>query len=94
MGRLLLRIPTEGWRRISLGSGRRAARGTRLGTMTGSQPRTLKQLSQLAPKLQALIAAHGGRDLRVFGSVLHGTAANQSDVDLLVDFPGSPSYEQ
>ncbi len=65
-----------------------------MGTMTASQPPTLKQLSQLAPKLQALIAAHGGRDLRVFGSVLHGTAAGHSDVDLLVDFSGSPSFEQ
>ncbi len=76
------------------GIGAVLARGSRMGTMTASQPPTLQQLSQLAPKLQALIAAHGGRDLRVFGSVLHGTAAQHSEVDLLVDVPGSPSFEQ
>ncbi|MEA5442134.1 nucleotidyltransferase family protein [Cyanobium gracile] len=49
----------------------------------------------MAPESLALIAAHGGQDLRVFGSVIHGAAGLQSDVvDLLVDFPSSPSFEQ
>ena len=48
----------------------------------------------MAPELLALTAAHGGQDLRVFGSVIHGAAGLQSDVDLLVDFPSSPSFEQ
>ena len=48
----------------------------------------------MAPELLALTAAHGGQDLRVFGSVNHGAAGLQSDVDLLVDFPSSPSFEQ
>jgi predicted nucleotidyltransferase len=48
----------------------------------------------MAPELLALTAAHGGKDLRVFGSVIHGSEGLQSDVDLLVDFPSSPSFEQ
>jgi predicted nucleotidyltransferase len=48
----------------------------------------------MAPELLALTAAHGGQDLHVFGSVIHGAAGLQSDVDLLVDFPSSPSFEQ
>ncbi|MEA5414557.1 nucleotidyltransferase family protein [Synechococcus sp. BA-132 BA5] len=48
----------------------------------------------MAPELLALTAAHGGQDLRVFGSVIRGAAGLQSDVDLLVDFPSSPSFEQ
>ena len=46
----------------------------------------------MAPELLALTAAHGGQDLRVFGSVIRGAAGLQSDVDLLVDFPTSPSF--
>jgi uncharacterized protein len=30
--------------------------------------------------------------LRVFGSVLHGTAGPGSDIDLIVDFEKKPSY--
>ena len=48
----------------------------------------------MAPELLALTAAHGGQDLRIFGSVIHEAAGLQSDVDLLVDFPSSPSFEQ
>jgi len=65
-----------------------------MAAMDPSQPPTLERLRQLAPELLALTAAHGGRDLRVFGSVIHGAAGLQSDVDLLVDFPSSPSFEQ
>jgi len=65
-----------------------------MGTMDPSQPPTLERLRQLAPELLRLTAAHGGQDLRVFGSVIHGAAGRQSDVDLLVDFPSSPSFEQ
>ena len=61
--------------------------GSRMGSMDPSQPPTLERLRQLAPELLALTAAHGGQDLRVFGSVIHGAAGRQSDVDPLVDFP-------
>ncbi len=65
-----------------------------MGAMDPSQPPTLQRLRQMAPELLALTAAHGGQDLRVFGSVIRGAAGLQSDVDLLVDFPSSPSFEQ
>jgi predicted nucleotidyltransferase len=65
-----------------------------MGAKDPSQPPTLERLRQLAPELLRLTAAHGGQDLRVFGSVIYGAAGRQSDVDLLVDFPSSPSFEQ
>jgi predicted nucleotidyltransferase len=65
-----------------------------MGAMDPREPPTLQRLRQMAPELLALTAAHGGRDLRVFGSVIRGAAGLQSDVDLLVDFPSSPSFEQ
>ena len=34
-----------------------------------------------------LAAAHGARDVRVFGSVARGQDSPGSDIDLLVDFP-------
>lgn len=55
---------------------------------------TMGRLRQLAPELQALTRAHGGSNLRVFGSVLRGTAGPGSDLDVLVEFSGSPSFEQ
>ena len=57
-------------------------------------PPSLEELRRLAPTLQSLAAAHGGRELRVFGSVARGGAQQTSDLDLLVDFPASPSLEQ
>jgi len=45
----------------------------------------------MAPELLALTAAHGGQDLRIFGSVIHEAAGLQSDVDLLVDSPPAPA---
>lgn len=35
----------------------------------------------------AAIAAHGGRNVRVFGSVARGEAGGGSDLDLLVELP-------
>ena len=57
-------------------------------------PPTLSELRQLAPVLHELTAAHGGTSLQVFGSVVRGAAQAGSDVDLLVDFPETPSFEQ
>ena len=62
--------------------------------MTPGSPPNLDELRRLAPVLQSLAAAHGGRELRVFGSVARGGARPTSDLDLLVDFPASPSFEQ
>jgi predicted nucleotidyltransferase len=38
-----------------------------------------------------LAAQHGARNVRVFGSVVHGEAGPESDVDLLVDIGPDPS---
>ena len=62
--------------------------------MESSRPPSLDELRRLAPMLQGLTAAHGGTGLQVFGSVARGVAGPGSDVDLLVDFPESPSFEQ
>ncbi len=41
-------------------------------------------------RVLAMVDAIGGRDVRVFGSVAHGTDQPDSDIDLLVTFsPGS-----
>ena len=38
--------------------------------------------------------SHGALGLQVFGSVAQGSARPGSDLDLLVEFPASPSFEQ
>ncbi len=38
-----------------------------------------------------IAAKHGARNVRVFGSVAHGDAGPESDVDLLVDVGPDPS---
>lgn len=68
-----------------------------LGAVVGMSPQappSLAELRRVAPKLQSLASAHGARELRVFGSVARGGAQPDSDLDLLVDFPASPSLEQ
>ena len=62
--------------------------------MAPASPPTLDELRRLAPALQSLTAAHGALELQVFGSVVRGSARPGSDLDLLVDFPASPSFEQ
>ncbi|MFM7676011.1 MAG: nucleotidyltransferase family protein [Synechococcus sp.] len=62
--------------------------------MEQDKPLTLEQLQRRTPELLAVVAAYGGRGLRVFGSVACGSAGPGSDLDLLVDFPASPSFEQ
>ncbi|MHB8846620.1 MAG: nucleotidyltransferase family protein [Nitrospirota bacterium] len=36
----------------------------------------------------------GVQRLMLFGSVLHGTAGPESDVDILVDFTGQPDFDR
>jgi predicted nucleotidyltransferase len=62
--------------------------------MAPSSPPTLDQLRRLAPMLQSITVAHGGLSLEVFGSVVHGSARPGSDLDLLVEFPNGPSFDQ
>ncbi|OGA25224.1 MAG: hypothetical protein A3H34_00185 [Betaproteobacteria bacterium RIFCSPLOWO2_02_FULL_67_19] len=42
-------------------------------------------------RILGIAAAHGARNLRVFGSVLKGSDKEGSDVDLLVDMPSGTS---
>ncbi|MFN3228776.1 MAG: nucleotidyltransferase family protein [Asticcacaulis sp.] len=41
--------------------------------------------------IEALVKAHGGRSLRVFGSVARGEETESSDIDMLVVF--EPGYD-
>lgn len=54
----------------------------------------MERLQRLQPQLQQLKQCYGASNISVFGSVLHGATRAGSDVDLLVDFPESPSFEQ
>jgi len=95
-GKNVLRGP---WSAPARESGRYWRGASRMGIMTRqANPQRLPgSCRRLAPKLQALIAAHGGvRISGVFGSVLHGTAANQEPMwTLLCGFSqAAPSFEQ
>jgi uncharacterized protein len=98
VSRLLMRTGREsikayGHERITRGDDT-GARSRDDGCMAPSSPPTLDELRRLAPALQSLTAAHGGLGLQVFGSVVHGSAKPGSALDLLVEFPNSPSFEQ
>jgi uncharacterized protein len=45
-------------------------------------------------EIQAVVARHRGRRVRLFGSVARGDDTSNSDIDLLVDFePGSSLFD-
>lgn len=46
---------------------------------------TLEALRGMADDIAKIVGAHGGRNVRIFGSVARGEARPGSDVDLLVD---------
>lgn len=46
---------------------------------------TLAHLQAQRAQILALAAQYGARQVRVFGSIVNGTADPESDVDLLVD---------
>jgi predicted nucleotidyltransferase len=46
---------------------------------------TLEELRQRREEIVRVAAAHGGSNLRVFGSVARGSANETSDIDVLVD---------
>lgn len=48
-------------------------------------------MSARRDEILALIARDGGSNVRVFGSVARGDDDDESDIDLLVDFPPSSS---
>lgn len=47
----------------------------------------LQDLHNNRDQILALVYEHGGRNLRVFGSVARGEIRPGSDIDFLVDFP-------
>jgi predicted nucleotidyltransferase len=47
---------------------------------------TLDDLRQRKDQILALASLHGAHNVRVFGSVARGDAAEGSDLDLVVDF--------
>lgn len=57
--------------------------------VTTTRP-TLDELKARRREILRIAAEHGTRNVRVFGSVARGTAGEESDVDLLIDFVGRP----
>lgn len=49
---------------------------------------TLVGLRRHRTAIEAVLAAHGAGNVRVFGSVARGDARLGSDIDLLIDVPG------
>ena len=47
----------------------------------------LDELNQKKKQIEALCHKYGARRIRVFGSVARGEESQNSDIDLLVDFP-------
>src|SRR5439155_23759061 len=55
---------------------------------------TLGKLRRKRRAILKLCAVHGARNVRVFGSVVHGEAKSGSDVDFLVDMePGRSLFD-
>lgn len=55
---------------------------------------SLEQLRLKSALLHSAVARHRAKNLRVFGSVLHGTANVGSDIDFLVDpLPGATLFD-
>ncbi len=51
---------------------------------------TLEDLLKHKKEILALAKKHGAKNVRVFGSVVRGTATKNSDIDILVDLePGT-----
>jgi uncharacterized protein len=51
------------------------------------EPRVVGRLREQREAVLAAVAAHGGSNVRVFGSVARGEARRRSDLDLLIDLP-------
>jgi uncharacterized protein len=83
--RLLARLIDAAGFELTLGLRRPKGRLLRLSGPVGRKVRRHRQ------ELVAAAAAHGVRNLRVFGSVARGEDRPDSDVDLLADFPPSLS---
>src|SRR5438105_2347312 len=66
----------EDWRAMTMNAGRRTPR---------------EVLREQRSRILSLLSERGGRDVRVFGSLARGDDDVQSDIDLLIELPGSDS---
>lgn len=65
----------------------------RLRLMTASEPLSAAEVTEKLKASESDVRALGVRRLALFGSVLHGDARPDSDVDMLVEFdPGEKTY--
>ena len=59
-----------------------------------SPPLTLDTLRVRAAEIKRIVASHGARNVRVFGSIARGEFKAGSDLDILVDLvPGSDLFD-
>ncbi|MCY7412245.1 MAG: nucleotidyltransferase family protein [Salinibacterium sp.] len=77
-------------RQIDEAVGRSQPEVSRLLRFQGSSPLG-RALIRQRPRVLDLLASHGVRHIRVFGSVARGADSPSSDIDLLVDLPESMS---
>lgn len=52
----------------------------------------LEELRKYKPQIEEIAQKYGVTDIRVFGSVARGDAREDSDVDLLANFPKGTTY--
>ena len=74
------------FRELSWDNGSLAKRGDGVTTARQShQAPSLEMLLEVRSEILSAAARHGASNLRVYGSVAHGEAGPESDIDLLVD---------
>ena len=79
-------------REFSWDNGALAKRGDDVPTARQSdQAPSLEMLFELRREILSAVARHGASNLRVYGSVAHGEAGPESDIDLLVDMEAGGS---
>ena len=54
----------------------------------------LRTIDLLKANLVTIQDRFGVKRLMLFGSIIHGTAGPESDVDILVDFKGQPDFDR
>ena len=62
--------------------------------MSPDSVRLLRLLDDHSCQISKITRARGADNIRVHGSVAAGVAQDDSDIDLLVDFPGQSAGEQ
>ncbi|GAB3168980.1 hypothetical protein GCM10027059_32970 [Myceligenerans halotolerans] len=73
-------------------SGRRHASPAMLERIRHALRRPATVLEEHRPEIRAVIARHGARNARVFGSVARGQDTSSSDLDILVSVPHGAAW--